>query len=363
MTFSFDGSKPAGDVVTFFESLQIDPQLRWNIFVSSEYLTLAFLVGDPKYARYESSIDSAFRGEVTDSGCVGAQTENGPQFAVAGHPDIKDVKDFVQALSQGNPQCAGTDGQSALDRIIFGYGWTAERSHFYNAVADITGADVMLAPLRDAFCESCLRIDYPAQAIGLVNTLKKSAQESLASILEPSGGVKFAMRLPFFTAYTISKTDNPSQCIDLALSMRNAPEFQNCRTIFHNLDHLSAADKRQELNGILKYLNQSCDSLMKKYAISTKNGVPFSLSLGFSGITFGIDLKLDSLFRSHKNKAFSRVFRNIAQDMLNVERLGGLHEKVCSSVREHKDANYPKIAVTPRYMEDRESPFGRPASL
>src|SRR5690348_8959720 len=38
MVFSFDGSKPAGDVVTFFESLRIDPQLRWDVFASSEYL-------------------------------------------------------------------------------------------------------------------------------------------------------------------------------------------------------------------------------------------------------------------------------------------------------------------------------------
>jgi hypothetical protein len=32
MVFSFDGSKPAGDVVSFFESLRIHPQLRWDVF-------------------------------------------------------------------------------------------------------------------------------------------------------------------------------------------------------------------------------------------------------------------------------------------------------------------------------------------
>src|SRR5215467_15336172 len=30
MVFSFEGSKPAGDVVSFFEALRIDPQLRWD---------------------------------------------------------------------------------------------------------------------------------------------------------------------------------------------------------------------------------------------------------------------------------------------------------------------------------------------
>src|SRR5215469_12585563 len=66
MAFSFEGSKPAGDVVSFFEALRIDPQLRWDVWASSEYLTLSFLVEDPKYARYESLIDSSFRNEDTD---------------------------------------------------------------------------------------------------------------------------------------------------------------------------------------------------------------------------------------------------------------------------------------------------------
>ncbi|NTH81487.1 hypothetical protein G6K97_30545, partial [Agrobacterium rhizogenes] len=30
MAFSFEGSKPAGDVVSFFDALRIDPQLRWD---------------------------------------------------------------------------------------------------------------------------------------------------------------------------------------------------------------------------------------------------------------------------------------------------------------------------------------------
>jgi len=168
MAFSFDGSKPAGDVVSFFEALRIDPQLRWDVWISSEYLTLSFLVNDAKYPPYERSIDSVFRNEDTDRGLVGAETDYRPAFSVAQRSDITDAKDFVHALSSNNPQYAGTDGKNALDRVLFGYGWAAERSHFYNAVAHMEGADTCLAPLRDAFCESCCRIDYPSQVIGLV---------------------------------------------------------------------------------------------------------------------------------------------------------------------------------------------------
>jgi hypothetical protein len=160
-----------------------------------------------------------------------------------------------------------------LDRVIFGYGWAAERSHFYNSVAQRIGADAYLAPLRDAFCESCCRIDYPQQVISLLEKLKSRSQETLSAILEPSGRARFVMRLPFFTSYLISKTDNPKQCIELALSMRGASEFQECRTIFDNLNDLSESDRLQEVNGVLKYLDQSCARLMKKYAVSTEGGL------------------------------------------------------------------------------------------
>lgn len=363
MTFSFEGSKPSGDVVTFFESLRIEPQLRWDIFVSSEYLTLSLLVNDANSVSYENGIDSAFRNEDTDRNLVALKTDPLPTFSASGRTDIQDVKALVNAFASNNPRFKGTDSKSTLDRMLFGYGWVAERSHFYNAVAQMEGADAYLAPLRDAFCESCFRLDHPSQVTSLIDGLKAKSQEALRSILEPSGQAKFVMKLPFFTAYLISKTDNPNQCIDLALSMRGNSEFQDCRTIFHNLDHVSSEQKVQEINGALQYLDQSCSSLMKKYAVSTDNGLQFSVSLGLTGINMGASFKLNQLFRTHKNKPFTRVFRNIAQDMLNVERLGGLYNKVCSSIREHPDANYPSISTTPKFMERRTNEYGRPAEL
>lgn len=359
MSFRFEGSKPSGDVLSFFEALRISPQLRWDIFVSSEYLTLSYLVEDTKHTTYERSIDSVFRNEDVDRKMV--DEDYAPTISVDNRSDINDIKDLVEALRSANPQYAGTDGKSALARIVFGYGWTAERSHFYNAVAQIHNADAYLSPLRDAFCESCCRLDYPGQIPSLIEALKSKSTETIHSILEPSGRARFAMRLPFFTAYLITMADSPLQCIELALSMRSRQEFQDCRTIFHNLDHVSSAERVQEINGILKYLSQSCFNLMKKYAVSTANGSPFSISVGLTG--FSIETKLSGLFRSYKNRAFSRVFRNIAQDMISVERLGGLHDKLCSSIKRHKDASYPNISTTPKFMQQKVSSYGRPATL
>jgi hypothetical protein len=348
MAFSFDGSKSAGDVVSFFESLRIDPQLRWDIFVSSEYLTLSLLVKDTRDIRYETAIDSVFRNENSDSNAVSVGENSSPIVSVERLPEITDVKALVRAFASENSNFSGPASRSLLDRFVFGYGWTAERSYFYNAVAGMREADAFLAPLRDAFCESCCRLESRSQVNGLLENLKSKTQEALVKIVDASGRAKFAMKLPFFTAYFISKTDNPKQCIDLALQTRNSSEFRACRVILHNLAHLSTQDRYKEVNNILKFLEQSCTSLMKKYAVTTEGGLQVSISLGLSGPSVGTSIKLNQLFRHYRNKPFARVFRNIAQDILNVERLGGLYNKLRSSMREHKDAMYPQISVTPK---------------
>lgn len=363
MTFSLDGSKPAGDVVSFFESLRIDPQLRWDIFVSSEYLTMSFLVDDLGDVRYERAIDSVFRNESANAEAVASAENISTAVSVEGHSEISDIKGLVQAFASGNANFKGSASGSILQRCIFGYGWAAERSHFYNAVAAKKEADAFLAPLRDAFCESCCRIESRSQVNSLLEKLKSTSQEAFVKIVDASGQAKFAMKLPFFTAYLISICDNPKQCIDHALQLRNRSDFRDCRVILHNLNHLTSQDRYAEVNSILRYLETSCNSLMKKYGVSTENGPQVSLSLGISGISAGMSMKLSELFPHYRNKPFSRVFRNIAQDMLNVEHLGGLYEKLRSSIREHKDATFPKIAVTPKYMERKESSYGRPAQL
>jgi hypothetical protein len=363
MAFSFDGSKPAGDVVSFFESLRIDPQLRWDTFVSSEYLTLSLLVSDAQNIGYEASIDSVFRNEHTDGQVTLAGESFSPNVSVERHPEITDVKALVHAFASGNANFSGSGHKSLLGRFVFGYGWAAERSYFYNAVAAMNGADAFLAPLRDAFCESCCRLESRSQVNGLLEKLKSTTQQALVKIVDASGDARFAVKLPFFTAYFISRTDNPKQCIDLALQTRNNEEFRECRTILQNLSHLSTQDKYKEVNEILRFLEQSCASLMKKYAVSTDGGPQISISFGLSGPSVGTSIKLGQLFKPYRNRPFARVFRNIAEDMLNVERLGGLYDKLRSSVREHKEAGHPEIDATPKFMEHKESKHGRPAKL
>lgn len=363
MVFAFEGSKPAGDVVSFFESLRIDPQLRWDIFVSSEYLTMSLLVRDTRNVGYEAAIDSVFRSEGANATSVYSEPDVRPNITVSGHPDIADIKELVHAFASANENYKGVSTRSLLDRMIFGYGWAAERAHFYNSVAAREGAEPYLAPLRDAFCESCCRLDAKTQISGLIETLKSKSRQAVAQVIDASGNAKFAMKLPFFTAYLISKCENPRECIEFALQLRDHSDFRDCRNILSNLGHLGARERYKEVNLILSLLEKSCTKLLKSYGVNTGAETPISLSLGLSGLSPSIDVKLSGLFAAYRNRPFTRVFRNIAQDMLSVERLGALNDKLRSSIREHRDATYPGLAVTPKFMEHRQSDSGRPAEL
>lgn len=261
----------------------------------------------------------------------------------------------------GNPNFSGHASRSLLGRLTFGYGWAAERSYFYNAIAEREGADAYLAPLRDAFCESCCRLESTSQVNSLLESLKAKSQEALVRIVDASGRAKFAMKLPFFTAYLISICDTPRQCIERALELRHEADFKSSRALLQNLQHLSTANRYHEVNSILTLMENYCRSLLKKYSVTTGNGIPFSLSLGLSGISADFGIKLNSLFAPYRNRPFARIFRNIAQEMLTVERLGTLNDKLRSSIKEHKDSGYPSIAVTPRFMEHRDNEYGRPA--
>lgn len=362
LVFSFEGSKPAGDVVAFFEALRIHPQLRWNVFSSSEYLTLSYLVSDKRDTTHEAAIDSIFRNENTDADAASVAGAVSPTVSVDGNPDISDVKALVRQFASENPNYSG-EGNSALDRMVFGYGWAAERTFFYNAIAAANGADTYLAPLRDAFCESCLRLEARSQVDILLQRLKDNAQQSVAQIVEANGRASFALKSPFFASYLISKVDTPAQCVDLALSLRNQRDFRECRVILHNMMHLSQADKYRETNQIIGQLQHSFQAMLKNYGVATAQGVQVSVSLGFSGPSASAGVKLRELFPYYRNRWFARVFKNMAQDMLSIERMGALREKLCSAVRRHKDANYPRIPAVPKFMEARENEYGRAAEL
>lgn len=360
MIFSFEGSRPAGDVLHFFEALQVDPQMRWDVWTSSEYLTLSYLVEDRDNPFRENAVTAALGNELADKSAVDPQTPASPHLDVQGNA-VEDIKELIRSFSNNNSNFKGQGSGSVLEKMIFGYGWAAERSKFYASIASSMDCGLSLSPMRDAFCESCCRIDYPNQIASLMQKVKSATQETVAAIVGPSGDARFAMKMPFFTSYFISKTDTPSSALQMALNYRQKPELIECRDLLSNLKHLNKGDRVQEVNKILRHVDRSLTALLNKYAVLGSQGQAFSVSLGISGPELSKEIKLSSLFPDFRNRPFATFFRSMATDMVNVERMGSLYDKMLSQRRKHADAMYPRLSLTPHYLRGKSSEYGRPA--
>lgn len=362
MLFSFEGSTPAGDAAKFFESLRIDPQMRWDVFTSSEYLTLSLLTEDTRDASYEGSVTAAFANEVADMNSTTADGAALPRLAVNSSL-MADLGEVVQVFRAGNPNYVGMGHKNILEKIVFGYGWAAERSRFYARIAGQRDMEVALSPLRDAFCESCCRIDTPQETMSLLRSIKESATDAVISIRKPTGSTNFAFKIPFLSSYFISKSDNPTSALKMALDMRNDRAFAECRNLLFNLRHLDYPEKISEMNSIFRYLNESLSKLLKEYSVASRQGPSVSFSFGISGPSISVDTKIGSLFREHRNKPFAKVFRSMATDIVNVERMGALHDKMCSQINLHSEARHVTPSLTPSFMKNKQNDYGRPADV
>jgi len=358
--FAFEGSKPVGEALAFFETIKISPQMRWSIFGSSEYLTLSYLVGDNRAGAYEGAVGAAFGNESGDREKTGQAEGSVPTLFVNGN-QVEEVKDFVRAYANSNPNFTGTGSNDTLHKVIFSYGWVAERSHFYSALADHMGAETVLSPLRDAFCETNYRLDHRRDINTILQQLSDNGKLAIASIVSSSGEAKFALRMPFFTAYLLSQCDNVVEAVEKAHELRLDPTIISCKGIMANLQHLNRVDRLKEVNSLLQYLEADMQTLLGKYSVGGEQGTPFGLSVGFSGINLDLNGFLSKLFRNHRHRPFGKIFRSMANDMLMTERLGVLHEKATRLVREHKDAGYSRPSLTPSYMERKASEYGGPA--
>ncbi|WP_040489043.1 hypothetical protein [Fulvimarina pelagi] len=358
LIFDIKDAKPVGDAVYFFEALKVHPQVRWDVFTSSEYLTLSYLVRDRNNINYESGVSASFGNENADADRSG-RAITAPKILLDGS-EVGDVKSLIHEISKNNPNFKGMGHRDTLEKVIFGFGWCAERSFFYNECARHLGGIARLSPLRDTFCEGVMLAGDGADIRGLISNLNDSASDCVSSILKPSGMSQFALRLPFMTSYFLSICESPAEAIDAAYEQRERSEFVNCRNILSNLQHLEGLEKYTEINSIYKGLNEALKALLEKTNSVDKSSAGMGLAVGFAGPTVSFNKSLGSLFANYRNRHFGRMYRSMATDMINTERLGTLFEKATKSILKHKDNRWSEPSVTPDYLENKSTDYGRP---
>ncbi|MCZ4289274.1 hypothetical protein [Hoeflea alexandrii] len=359
--FELSGSVPVGKTLKFFEQLFLKPQLRWNIFVSSEYLTLSYLVSEKSEENYVNTFAASLGNEYTDS----QRTVNGESSGALIRRDEQeavDVEEFIERIRSKNPNYSGLGSKDTLMKLVFAYGWLAERSFFYEAVGRASNCNPIVSPLRDAFALASTGLEPIQWDENFVNIASKSAVSLVKEINNAVDSTAIVFTLPFFTAWIMARAQNPSEGLDMALQLKSEKEFREARDLLSNLSVLPLKEKRAEIVKVNKALQAVLDEIRKKYVYSGNSGSFLSFSVGLSGPSLDFDIIPQSLKRILKFGAnpVSRMYRSMVADIQNVERLGALHDKMTIEVRKGKSAVYGGAPTTPFFMKNKTNEYGGP---
>jgi hypothetical protein len=240
--------------------------------------------------------------------------------------------------------------------------WISLRTAFYILVAGSTGMEAVLHPIRHAFhlhlAEKFLSI--PQSVVEpIVKMVRDGTEAAIRAITSVSDPVIFQKQIPIFSAYLASRNVPPQAFIDEALHLREEGPFVEARKQLNGLEEIVADHNLgsfvREVNRIQQSVKRTSERLLSEYAVTTPQGVPVSpvLSIlnvplkaktGLSIPDFGWKLPLPTgLTRLADAYGFKAVFRSVATDLVSIERLGKLYERIGSAVARSEYASRRKI--------------------
>ncbi len=226
--------------------------------------------------------------------------------------------------------------------------WIALRTCFYTYLSSVFDAYSCLHPIRSAFQLSL------ADELGVAQDSSKSIIKMFSNeadsvhkiIRKNSDPIVVDMRIPLFSAWIISKSDNPLDGIEVALSLKDDKPFTEIR---HRLSELDEIDREQnnikyikEINSISEDISSTCRHLIEEFGVKTANGVPIAPLVGVmnlaaqlngapeipaSGIKVAIPSGVKALLH---RRGFKLMTRSVVRDLSAVSKLGSLHDRLTS---------------------------------
>ena len=299
--------------------------------------------------------------EYTDSSRT-LDGESPGAFVIYGDDQSVDIEEFIARIGQKNPNFKGSGSKDTFRKLVFAYGWLAERSFFYEAVGRASNSNPIVSPLQDAFALASIGLEPIRWDENYIDRASKSAVSLIKELGDAVDSTAFMFSLPFFTAWLMAQAKTPSEGLDIALQLKNEKEFREIRDLLANMAILSPLDRRDEIYRVNMALQANLDEIRKKYVYTGNSGSFVSYSVGLSGPSIGFDVFPQSLKRMLKFGAnpISRTYRSMIADIQNVERLGELHDKMTKEIRKGKGATYGRASTTPVFMKNKSNEHGGP---
>lgn len=332
----------------FFKSLAMRMTFTWDLSASDHYLTQKLLVNTENGKSETDNFDKIHSAIISEA---------------FGHFGITDKEKTIEPILYDrngniiNPR--KSYGGLSYPFILFtnGLNWISHRTSMYILIADYLNADAFLSPIRQKYSDSILN-HIIKRSTGkfstLINNYGGLVTKSLIDIKQADESCRISSDLPLFSAYLANKTNDVSKIIEAAYNIREQPEFIECRLKLRELNKVldSGAHSKYvaDINLLKKEIASSLEKIKGKFNVANKgikfstlamiwNMTPLSQYLKMPKFNTKIE-SLDFLNHTIKGRGFSRVSRNIIDDLANVKRLGSLYDILAKNVDYKKDASY-----------------------
>lgn len=180
----------------------------------------------------------------------------------------------------------------------------------------------------------------------IIDRLNGRITGTMSEVLAATDPLIGAIQLPVFSAWLISRTNDPRRILDAAQEMVTSQPLVRARAALADLDALEPSSKEfvREANRLLRELDSTAARIRAEFAVSTPQGVPLSPIVKVANVglllttqlpipDLGLKVPMPSWFgRWRDGRHLRSVFRSVVEDLSAIGRLGALRTRLASAV-------------------------------
>ncbi|APJ17143.1 TPA: hypothetical protein ACRTM4_003514 [Aeromonas hydrophila] len=326
------------DFRELIDLLKLNMICTWDIRSSVYYLTIKML-GEPyteEYTKY-SELSAAIFSELSD-----ASTTKG----------FWSTKTEVISRESGNIT-------KQLEMFIASLNWLAFKSIYYSMAAKHLRADTFIHPIRHAYQLHWMRKtgafghDFSAK---LISSLSDRISTTVSEVIDYGRSTTVSLDIPIFSVWLAREAGGIEHVINAALELKKSDHFMVARNVMREIkisyDEGGISNGHHKVAKLSKELDMISGDLKRKYGVPSSQGIQGSFLIkvfnSVSGLAGGpilpeknFVISMPSFLQGSTTKAFSIIFKNIANELTSMERLGG-HRDLLSAGFKIDEKNYSR---------------------
>jgi hypothetical protein len=331
------------DFKELLSMLKLSMVCTWDMCASVYYLTMK-MPGQPNTPEYEkySELSAAIFNELSDSGDTsGRWSTDVSLVSSSGH------RYTSQELSGKE---GGLNGVTrSLQMFIASLNWLAYKSIYYSLAAQHLKADSFIHPIRHAFQLHWMRKtgafghDYTSR---LIENLANKISTTTSEIIHHGRNSAISLDLPIFSAWLTQETDDIKLILSSALELKKTDTFVVARETIKEIkiayDEHGITKGNQKATKLITDLDKISGDIKRKFGVPSLQGIQGSFlikSINTVTALAGMPslpendfaLSTPDFMKSKSVKAFSTIFKDVTNELTNIERLGGIKDKMSES--------------------------------